>query len=567
MVVIPPDPYSVEGTVIRDGAAAVGVTVTIRNLTKNTVGTRTTDANGQYLYDDIQDSTIQAVDGDSIQVSVPESDEVFIAGTPEERVVDFTWTSETGTVWAGLWKIIITPRVGAPTTFRSGGGVLGVPTLTLVSEGMGSFSIPLINDGGGYNSLFSMGDSIDIWLDAGTGVMGTTKRLTGFIKRVKYSRQGRNNTLILQGFSYPDKFKRTIVHELYVGSRTYEDIITNGTDGLLALYAPEVSGAGVQATGKSLGANETMKFDYITLFECLERIRNMIGDWIFDVTPEKVLTFQPRGYLHTDKEIEDFDDTEFEYDDDTLTNLQYIFGGKDLTAISKAGWSGSASLNNADAAKAYDASLSVAWDSGAAQDIGQWYKLDLGALTSIGKLIISSANFTTKYPRNYKIEVSKDNTNYINIKEVQGNAATTLLIDFTQDSYRYIKITLTGADAATWAISEIYLYSYYRLLSKVEDATSQGDYGVYERVLRDGSIATKPQSKAVAQGEITKYKNGTLSCSSPIQLSYFFDCSPNELVLINVPDTPINQKFAVDSVSFSEGTKGSFRESISLRAI
>ena len=404
-------------------------------------------------------------------------------------------------VWSCLWKITITPRSGSPATFQSNDGVLGQVNLTLQSEGIGSFTVQIINDDGVYNSLFDMGDAIDIWIDADTGTVGTTKRLTGFIKKVKYSVHGINNMLILRGFSYPDKFKRTIVHELYVGARTYDDIITNETDGLLALYAPEISGAGVQIIGKSLGVNESMKFDYITLFECLERIRNVIGDWVWDITPAKVLTLQPRGYIDTAKEIEEFDDVEFEYDDDKLSNIQYVFGGKDLSSISKTSWAGSASLNNADAANAYDNDISVAWDSEAAQQAGDWYKLDLGALTTIGKLIISNSNFATKYPRNFKIELSKDDTTYSIIKEVQGNTDTTLLIDFTQDSYQYIKITLTGSDDATWAISELYLYSYYRLLSKVSDGASQTDYGVYERVLRDGSIETKQQSKARGQAE------------------------------------------------------------------
>lgn len=467
-------------------------------------------------------------------------------------------------IWSGLWRITITPRSGNPATFQSGDGILSRVEIVLQSGGMSTFSFALVNDDGVYNDDFSFGDTVEVWLDPGTGVVGTTKRLKGFIKKIGYKRAGVNNTLMIKGFSYVDKFKRTIVHEIYKGTRTYEDIITSSTDGLLAKYAPEISGSGVQVTGKSLGTNETLKFDYVDLYESLGRIQNIVGDWIFEVTPALVLNFQMRGYTDNIKTIEDFDDVYFEHDDDKLTNRVYVFGGKDYSIVSKASWAGTASLNNVDAPKAHDNNPADGWDSGAAQGIGDWYKLDMGTEVVVGRLMLDNLVFgATKYARSFKVEASKNNVEYDYIIGVSGNTSPTILIDFPQEGYRYIRLTLTAADVATWAIGEIYLYSYYNLLSKLDDLASQTEYGLYERVLRDSTITTKAQSKSRGQTEIATHKDGDLS--GEVVLFYFFDCSPNELILINVPGTPVNQKFVVQQVSYSEDTYGSFQERIFLR--
>ncbi len=467
----------------------------------------------------------------------------------------------TNWIWSCLWKICITPRTGDVTYFQSDDGILSTTSLNLQSDGMGSFQFSLINDGGAYNDLYHAGDSVDIWLDSDTGVLGTTKVLTGFIKKVGYNRSGVNNTLIIEGMDYKSKFMRILVHELYRGSMNYEAILSD----LLTTYAPEVSGAGIQVTGKSLGVNETLRFDYITLYEAIERIQCLIGDWTWQISPALVMNFQPRGYVDTSKEIEDFDDVTFTEDDDIMTNRIWVFGGKDFALLSKSAWVGTASNNNGDAPLAYNDNLTTGWDSGLAQAAAQWYKLDLGAIEIFGRMYFDNSNFATKFPRNLKVEASKDNVLWDLITTVSGNTSRDLLIDFKQQSYRYVKITLTGSDTNNWAIGEIYIYSYYNLLSKSEDSGSIEEYGEYEKVIRDSSIVTKPQAKARAFAELQINKVPVVS--GAIQLSYFYYLESNELVLINLPGTPINQKFAVLNVRYNEETFGSFKEMVALRSI
>ncbi len=467
----------------------------------------------------------------------------------------------TNWIWSCLWRITITPRTGSPATFQSNDGILSIASLNLQSDGMGSFRFSLINDGGTYNDLYHAGDSVDIWLDPDTGVLGTTKVFTGFIKKVGYNRNGVNNTIIIEGMDYKSKFMRILVHELYRGSLTYEAILSD----LVTTYAPEVSGAGILATGKSLGVNETLKFDYITLYETIERIQNLIGDWTWQISPVLVMNFQPRGYVDTSKEIEDFDDVTFTSDDDIMTNRIWVFGGKDFALLSKSAWVGTASNNNVDAPLAYNDNLITGWDSGLAQAAAQWYKLDLGTIEIFGRIYFDNSNFATKYPRNFKIEASKDNVLWDLITTISGNTSRDLLIDFKQQSYRYVKLILTGSDTNNWAIGEIYIYSYYNLLSKNEDDNSIVEYGDYEKVIRDSTIVTKPQAKARVYSELQKNKEPIVS--GTIQLSYFYHLEPNELVLINVPGTPINEKFAVLNVQYSEDTFGSFKEMITLRSV
>ena len=465
-------------------------------------------------------------------------------------------------ITSALCRAQITAVSGQVFQFNSGGGILSQYEITLQAEGMHTFRLNIANDHGQFNNVFRIGCIVEIWLDPEEGTIGATKRLTGFIKKVGYS-PGISNMIVLQGMGYLSKFRRIIVHEMYRGPRTYESIITDPVDGLLAQYAPEVSGAGILTTYKSLKSDEELRFDHISLYECLNRIRQVAGDWVFEITPALVLNLRPRGYIDTEKSIEDIPESFMEYDDANLVNQLYFFGGEDLIALSKAGWIGTASLNNIDAPKAYDGNVLIGWDSGVAQMPGDWYNLDLGAVFPLRHLYIdcSAPEYENKYPRNFKVEASYDNTIWDYISEKIGNEQRNIVIDFDQNNYRYLRITLTGIANDSWAIGEIFLYSSRRILTKMASNSSKSTYGLYENKLSDSTVALKSQAKAIVKAELDINKNPRLACDD-IALAYFFDCEPNELIQISVAGTPISQKFKVRSVTFSEGTRGSFQERI-----
>jgi hypothetical protein len=244
------------------------------------------------------------------------------------------------------WKVqIISNQTGATNTFLNGDGILSTIESTFQSDGIPFFELSIINDNGVYNNIFNIGDIVQIWIDSiGEGILiGTTKRFYGFIKTVGYMREGVNNSIKLKGFGYLDKFKRTIVHDMFKGYRTYEDIITNPVDGLLVKYASEINGLKVQQTGKSLTQHDTMVFNYVTLYEALTRFKDLMGDWCVGVSPEKSLIFEPAGCTDQVKSITDFDNIYFETTDELLVNSLYVLGGEDFTPIGKTNWNATAS--------------------------------------------------------------------------------------------------------------------------------------------------------------------------------------------------------------------------------
>ncbi len=82
-------PYVVYGTITQGGVPQSGLTVTIENLTASGSDTRTTDADGHYVYDDIAQLPNSYSPGDTIQVSVPGKSDSFVATSePEERLMD-----------------------------------------------------------------------------------------------------------------------------------------------------------------------------------------------------------------------------------------------------------------------------------------------------------------------------------------------------------------------------------------------------------------------------------------------------------------------------------------------
>ncbi len=469
-------------------------------------------------------------------------------------------------VWSGLWRIIIKPVEGGTYTFDGGGGVLSSIELTLQRDGSHQFKVVLINDNGTYNSMFEIGDLIEIYLDDFS--LGNTKRLTGIIKKPTYSRKGPLNTLALTGYAYKDKFKRATVIELYQGPRSYYDIITNTQDGLIAKYAPGVTTTGVQDSGKNLLENELLRLDYTNLYETLERLKGIVGDWMWDVSPLLSLVFQPIPTPPATKVLDEFGDVDFSYDDKDLVNRVYVIGGRDYGGVDKSEWHAFASENNDDATLAINGIENTGWDSRAPQNKDQWFIIDLGKPQIIGQMLLDNNTFgQDKFARNFRVDASKSENDdtWKQIFTVAGNLNYNVMISFPQEEFRYIKVTITDGYPANWCIGEIYLYNASSLIAVAQDTASQTQYGKYERPVKDSSVLTLPQARQRAKEEITKNKAPFIT--GDVSLNYFFDVSPNDKVAITVPGTPITGDFLVEKVMYTESTKGTFREQISLRSV
>jgi len=337
-------------------------TVTIRNLTKGTLAAALTDAYGQYFYDDIRDAVLLTDTGDTIFVSTPDgAGSTFTAIETEEKVIDFLDIVMKG----GLWRVRISPtnlnEENASYTFESNDEILSYVSYTEQVGGMSSFDVAILNDNGVYNDVFAIGNVVEIWMDSELGTLGLTQRLTGTIKTINQGvSQGDgiggvvSNILILKGFDYVDTFKRITVNEVYRGSRTYDDILTNLTDGLLPKYMPTISSFDIHTTNKSISTTETLLFSHVKLFEVITRMVEDLGDWVWGVTPLLEFYLKPRGVTDNGKKIYEFGDTNIELDDGNMANSILVQGGTVLNPQSKVGWIGTASENATNAWRAFD---------------------------------------------------------------------------------------------------------------------------------------------------------------------------------------------------------------------
>ncbi len=90
----PLNPYIIYGTVTINGVVQEELIVTITNLTAGGSGTTTTDASGNYIYDDLSQLSLGYTSGDSIQVSVSGASKIFTSAEPEEKLINFIFITQ-----------------------------------------------------------------------------------------------------------------------------------------------------------------------------------------------------------------------------------------------------------------------------------------------------------------------------------------------------------------------------------------------------------------------------------------------------------------------------------------
>jgi hypothetical protein len=109
---IPEAPYGIYGTITLAGVPQSGLTVTIENLTVGGSDTRTTDVDGHYVYDDLNQLSNSYSPGDTIQVSVPGKSNTFIAASePEEKEMNLelstfqaAWAKNSNQIIQGVYS-------------------------------------------------------------------------------------------------------------------------------------------------------------------------------------------------------------------------------------------------------------------------------------------------------------------------------------------------------------------------------------------------------------------------------------------------------------------------------
>jgi hypothetical protein len=117
-------------------------------------------------------------------------------------------------------------------------------------------------------------------------------------------------------------------------------------------------------------------------------------------------------------------------------------------------WTAQASHNSGDAALAFDRNPDTFWNSGANQQPGMWFQVNLGQLLTLDRVRVFSPG--RGFPGGYRLWLSADSQDWRLAAEKEQNW-TDLDIAFSPCPARYLRIELVAKPdwPATWMISEI----------------------------------------------------------------------------------------------------------------
>lgn len=123
-------------------------------------------------------------------------------------------------------------------------------------------------------------------------------------------------------------------------------------------------------------------------------------------------------------------------------------------------WVASSSTSGSDSpGNALDGNLSTRWSTGTSQAPGQWFQVDLGAVSTFNKLVLNSVNSANDYPRGYQVFVSNDGVNWGSSLATGVGSSGTTTITFSPQGARYIRIIQTGSASGTfWSIHEFNVF-------------------------------------------------------------------------------------------------------------
>ncbi len=137
-----------------------------------------------------------------------------------------------------------------------------------------------------------------------------------------------------------------------------------------------------------------------------------------------------------------------------------LIGG--LVALSRTGWTVSASNNSGSANVAIDGDLTTRWDTGTNQTNGLWYEINLGGTRKFSQITFDVTNNSSDYPGAYAVYVSSDGVSWGSAVTTGTGSSAVVTMSFTQQTAQYIKVQLTASDTNTshwWSVDEVNVYS------------------------------------------------------------------------------------------------------------
>ena len=128
-------------------------------------------------------------------------------------------------------------------------------------------------------------------------------------------------------------------------------------------------------------------------------------------------------------------------------------------ALSRTGWTATASVNNGNARNGIDGNASTRWDTQGSQVKGQWYVVDMKTENSFNEIILDVAGSPGDSPAGYYMYISNDGTNWSTAIATGVGTDGMTIIPVGNVSARYIKIEQTGTKGNYWSIHELYVFN------------------------------------------------------------------------------------------------------------
>lgn len=132
--------------------------------------------------------------------------------------------------------------------------------------------------------------------------------------------------------------------------------------------------------------------------------------------------------------------------------------GAPMQSLDRAGWSMTASVNNASLAALADGNPQSRWSTGSAQTDGQWVAIDLGRLQLVDQIVMDTAASPTDYPRQIRLEYHTADGVIENLPFTLDLSGEVTRLTLQPTQLRTIRIVQTGTtERWYWSIHELHV--------------------------------------------------------------------------------------------------------------
>lgn len=170
-----------------------------------------------------------------------------------------------------------------------------------------------------------------------------------------------------------------------------------------------------------------------------------------------------------------------------INNMSNQVALSPASAISRTGWTATASVNTFNANKGIDNNATTRWDTGASQVKGQWYMVDMKKDNTFNEIILDVAASPFDSPAGYNVYVSVDGINWGTPLATGIGSDGMTIIPLPATTTRYLKIEQTGAKGNYWSIHELYVFNIQE-----DIGTSTHELDAFPTVVTNFSVFPNP---------------------------------------------------------------------------